>query len=96
MKKVMVMFDVRPSFSQIFGWACEEIHYNLNDPIISIEGLLRHVASGTIFWWLVSVGCEDDWVKHVKNVMTILPPCLDLVVQKLSFDHCEALVGLSP
>jgi hypothetical protein len=28
--------------------------------------------------------------------MTIVPPCLDLVVRKLSFDHCEAPVRLSP
>jgi hypothetical protein len=28
--------------------------------------------------------------------MTIVPPCLDVVVRKLSFDHCDSLVGLSP
>jgi hypothetical protein len=45
MKKVTVMSDERPSFSQIFSRACEEIRYNLNDHGISIEGLLSHVAS---------------------------------------------------
>jgi hypothetical protein len=45
MKKVTVMFDERPSFSQIFARACEEIRYNLNDSGISIEDLLSHVAS---------------------------------------------------
>jgi hypothetical protein len=49
MKKVTVMFDERPSFGQIFARACEEIRRNLNDPDISIEGLLSHVASRTIF-----------------------------------------------
>jgi hypothetical protein len=29
-------------------------------------------------------------------VKTIVPPCLDVVVQKLSHDHCDAPVGLSP
>jgi hypothetical protein len=29
-------------------------------------------------------------------VKTIVPPCLDVVVRKLSFDHCDARVGLSP
>jgi hypothetical protein len=28
--------------------------------------------------------------------MMIVPPCLDVVVRKLSFDHCDAPVGLSP
>ena len=47
--KVTVMFDERPYFSHIFARACEEFHCNLNDPSISIEGLLSHVASRTIF-----------------------------------------------
>jgi hypothetical protein len=34
MKKVIVMFDERPSFGQIFARACEEISCNLNDPSI--------------------------------------------------------------
>jgi hypothetical protein len=43
------MFEERSSFGQIFTRACEEISCNLNDPSISIEGLLSHVASGTVF-----------------------------------------------
>jgi hypothetical protein len=35
-------------------------------------------------------------VKYVKVMKTIVPPCLDVVVRKLSFDHCDELVGLSP
>jgi hypothetical protein len=45
---------------------------------------------------LISIGSEDDWAKYVKIVKTIVPPCLDVVVRKLSFSHCDALVGLSP
>jgi hypothetical protein len=63
MKKLVVTFDERPSFSQIFDGAFEEIRCNLNDPGISIEGLLSHVASGTIFRRLISIGSNDDWVK---------------------------------
>jgi hypothetical protein len=29
-------------------------------------------------------------------VKTIVPPCLDVVVRKLSFSHCDAPFGLSP
>jgi hypothetical protein len=57
MKKVTVMFDERPSFGQVFVRACEEISCNLKDPSISIEGLLSHVASGTVVRWLISISC---------------------------------------
>ena len=95
MKKVTVMFDERPCFGQIFARDCEEISCNLNDPGILIEGLLSHVASGAVFRRLIYIGSKDDWVKYVKIVMTIVLPCLDVVVRKLSFDHCDASVGLS-
>jgi hypothetical protein len=29
---------------------------------------------------LISIASEDDWVKYVKIVKTIVPPCLDVVV----------------
>jgi hypothetical protein len=45
---------------------------------------------------LISIGSEDKRVKYVKIVMTIVPPCLDVVVRKFSFDHCDGPVGLSP
>jgi hypothetical protein len=96
MKKVTVMFDERPYFSHIFARACEEFHCNLNNPDISVEGLLSHVASGTVFRRLISIDSEDDWVKYDKIMMMILPPCLDLVLRNLSFDHCEAAVELPP
>jgi hypothetical protein len=57
---------------------------------------LSHVASRTVFSRLISICSEDDWVKYVKIVMTIVLPCLDVVVRNLSFDHCDAPVGLSP
>jgi hypothetical protein len=96
MKKVTVMFDERPSFGQIFARACEEISCNLNDPSISVEGLMSHVASGTVVRRLISIGLEDDEVKYVKIVKMIVPPCLVVVVRKLSFSHCDATVGLFP
>jgi hypothetical protein len=58
---VTVMFDERPSFGQIYARACEEISCNLNDPSISIEGLLSHVTSETIVQWLISIASEDGW-----------------------------------
>jgi hypothetical protein len=90
------MFDERPSFGQIFTRACEEISSNLNDPRILIQGLLSHVTSETVVRWLISIGSKDDWVKYVRIVKTIVPPCLDVVVRKFSFSHSATLVGLSP
>jgi hypothetical protein len=96
MKNVTMMFDKRPSFGQIFARACEEISCNLNDPRISIQGLLSHITSETVVRRLISIASEDDWVRYVIIVKTIVPPCLDVVVRKLSFSHCDAPFGLSP
>jgi hypothetical protein len=57
---------------------------------------LSHVTSETVVRWLISIASEDDWVKYVKIVKTIVPPYLDVVVRKLSFSHCDAPIGLSP
>jgi hypothetical protein len=60
MKKVTVMFDQRLSFGQIFARVCKEISCNLNDPRISIEGLLSHVASRTVVQRLICIGSKHD------------------------------------
>jgi hypothetical protein len=96
MKNVTMMFDERPSFGQIFARACEEISCNINDPRISIQGLLSHITYGTVVRQLISIASEDDWVRYVIIMKTIVPPCLDVVVQKLSVSHCDAPVRLSP
>jgi hypothetical protein len=96
MKNVTMMFDERPSFAQIFARACEEISCNINDPRISIQGLLSHITSETVVRRLISISSEDDWVRYVRIVKTIVPPCLDVVVRKLSVSHCDAPFGLSP
>jgi hypothetical protein len=57
---------------------------------------LSHVTYEKVVRRLISIRLEDDWVKYVRIVKTIVPPCLDVVVRKLSFSHCVALVGLSP
>jgi hypothetical protein len=96
MKNVTMMFDERPSFAQIFARACEKISCNLNDPRISLQGLLSHITSGTVVRRLISIASEDDWVRYVRIVKTIVPPCLDVVVRKLSVSHCDAPDWLSP
>jgi hypothetical protein len=58
--------------------------------------LLTHITSGIVVRRLISIASEDDWVRYVRIVKTIVPPCLDVVVRKLSVSHCDAPVGLSP
>jgi hypothetical protein len=96
MNIMTMMFDERPSFDKIFARACEEISCNINDPRISIQGLLSHITYGTVIRRLISIASEDDWVRYVRIVKTMLPPCLDVVVQKLSVSHRDALFGLTP
>ena len=38
----------------------------------------------------------NRWVIYLRIVKTMVPPCLDVVVQKLPVSQCEGPVGLSP
>jgi hypothetical protein len=96
MKIVTMLFDERPSFDKIFARACEEISCDINNPRLSIQGLLSHITYGTVVRRLISIATEDDWVRYVRIVKTMLPPCLDVVVQPLSVTHRDASFGLSP
>jgi hypothetical protein len=60
MKIVTMLFDERPSFDKIFARACEEISCDINDPRISIHGLLSHITYGTVVRRLISIASEDD------------------------------------
>jgi hypothetical protein len=57
---------------------------------------LSHITSETVVRRLIFIASKDDWVRYVRIVKTIVPPCLDVVVRKLSFSHCDALFVLSP
>ena len=96
MKIVTMLFDERTSFDKLLARACEEISCDINDPRISIQGLLSHITYGTVVRRLISIASEDDWVRYVRIVKTMLPPCLDVVVQPLSVTHRDAPVGLTP
>jgi hypothetical protein len=57
---------------------------------------LSHITSEIVVRQLIFIASEDDWVRYVRIVKTIVPPCLDVVVRKLSINHCDAPFGLSP
>ena len=48
MKIVTMLFVERPTFDQLLARACEEISCDINDPRISIQGLLCHITSETV------------------------------------------------
>ena len=58
MQRVPLMFDDRPLFSELFGSARDELHYNSNEDGISVEGILYYSKSGRIFRWLVPIASE--------------------------------------
>ena len=95
-KIVTMLFDERPSFDKLLARACEEIRWDINDPRISMQGLLSHITHGTVVRRLISITSEDDWEIYLRIVKTMVPPCLDVVIQKLPVSHCEGPVGLSP
>ena len=45
---------------------------------------MSHITYGIVVRRLISIASEDDWVRYVRTVKTLVPPCFDVVVQKLS------------
>ena len=86
MQMVLVIFDDRPLFSELFGRARDELKYNSNEDAILVEGVLHHGKLGTILRWLVPIASEAQWDKYAKTVIKNEFQCLDLVVRKLSND----------
>jgi hypothetical protein len=86
MHRVPLIFDDRPLSSELFGRARDELHCNLNEAAILIEGVLHYGKLGRIFRQLLPIACEGDWEKYVKTVVKNEFQCLDLLVRKLLID----------
>ena len=55
MQRMLVIFDDRPLFCELFGRAHDELKCNLNEDTILVEGILHHGRPGTILRRLVPI-----------------------------------------
>ena len=79
MQSVPVLFNDRPSFSEMAARAREELHC-LGDDGIAVDGVLHLGSPPNIFRRMISIGCADQWENYVRSAMKSQLQCLDVVV----------------
>ena len=68
MQSVPVLFNDRPSFSEMVARAREELHC-LGDDGIAVDGVLHLGCPPNIFRRMISIGCADQWENYVRSAM---------------------------
>ena len=68
MQSVPVLFNDRPSFSEIVARAREEMHC-LGDDGIAVDGVLHLGSPLNIFRRMISIGYADQWKNYVRLAM---------------------------
>ena len=72
MQNVPVLFNDRPSFSEMVVRAREELHC-LGDDGIVVDGVLHLGSPSNIFRRMISIGCADQWENYVRSAMKSQP-----------------------
>ena len=85
MQSVPVLFNDRPSFSDMVARAREELHC-FGDDDITVDGVLHLGCPPNIFRRMISIGCADQWDNCVRSAMKSQLQCLDVVVRRVLVD----------
>ena len=85
MQSVHVLFNDRPSFSEMVARAWEELHC-LGDDGIAVEGVLHLGAPPNILRRMIPIGCADQWENYVRSAMKSQFQSLDVVVRRVVLD----------
>uniref|UniRef100_K4A306 Uncharacterized protein n=1 Tax=Setaria italica TaxID=4555 RepID=K4A306_SETIT len=76
----VVIFDEKPSFSELVARAREELHCHENDEI-TVEGILHLGSPLNIQRKMVPIRCAGQWEKYVRTVMNGHSPSVEVVVR---------------
>ena len=68
MQSVPVLFNDRPSFSEMVARAQQELHC-LGDDGIAVEGVLHLGSSPNILRRMIPIGCADQWENYVRSAI---------------------------
>ena len=68
MQSVHVLFNDRPSFSEMVAKDWEELHC-LGDDDIVVDGVLHLGCPPNIFRRMISISCADQWENYVRSAM---------------------------
>jgi hypothetical protein len=68
MQSVPMLFNEKPSFSELTARAHEEIHCQGDDGII-VKGVLHLGFSPNMLRKMIPIGCVDQWENYVRSAM---------------------------
>jgi hypothetical protein len=88
-----VLFNEKPSFSELAARAREEVHCHGDDGIV-VEGVLHLGSPPNMLRKMILIGCADQWENYVKSAMKSQFQSLDVVVHRVLVDPIP--LGLSP
>ena len=95
MQSVLVLFNEKPSFSEMVARVQEELHcLDDDDDDIAVEGVLHLGSSPNILSRMIPIGCADQWKNYVRSAMKSQLQCLDVVVHRVFIDPIPH--GFSP
>jgi hypothetical protein len=72
MQNISVLFNEKPSFSELVAKAREELHCHGadDDDGITVEGVLHLCSSPNILRKMIPIGCADQRENYVRSAMT--------------------------
>jgi hypothetical protein len=93
MQSVPVLFNEKPSFSELTARAREKVYCYGDDGII-VEGVLHLGFPPNMLRKMIPIGCADQWDNYVRSAMKSQFQSLDVVVHRMLVDPIT--IGLSP
>ena len=87
MEMVPLIFDSRPTFSELTARVRDELEWNSYEEAVPIEGVLQYGKMGQVCYRrLLKIASEVQWAKFVKAVKNNEILGLDVVVRKMRTD----------
>ena len=81
-----MLFNDRPSFSEIVARAQEELHCLGDDDGIAVEGVVHLGSPPNILRRMILIGCVNQWENYVRSATKSQLQCLDVVVRRVLVD----------
>jgi hypothetical protein len=82
MQWVAVIFNERPSFSDVVTKAKEKIGWHDVDDIV-VDGVLNIGPPPNVQILIIPIECEQDWENYVKSATKTQKQVMEVVVQRL-------------
>jgi hypothetical protein len=93
MQSVPVLFNEKPSFSELTVRVHEEVHCYGDDGTI-VEGVLHLGFPPNMLRKMIPIGCVNKWENYVRSAMKSQFQSLDVVVHRVLVD--PIYLGFSP